>query len=175
MPAKKKQAEKKTSHILSDVFNRSIEVISDLASTTTATSMNASLTSAHYLVRFQKSSAKAGLDLISKVQDYSEKTLRKAMKEADWAPDEGKEVVDEWAKMMGSGIDEFSRVIDKSFDLVLKLIERVEKKKAAKLRADSDKTSSTPKKAKTKAKAKAKAKTTTRRKPAARKKSAASS
>lgn len=173
MAAKKKQASKSPANILSDVFNRSMEVMSDLANATAATSMNASLTSARYLVKFQKSSAKAGLDLIGKVQEYTEKTLRKAMKEAEWAPDEGKDVVEEWAKMMGSGIDEFGRVIDKSFDLVLKLIDRVEKEKKASKASEPAGASPAAKK-KTASKTKAKAKAKARRKPAAKKKSTGS-
>ncbi len=165
MATKKKQEKNKPGAIISDVFNRSVEIIGDLAGATAASSVNASLTSARYLVKFQKSSTKAGLDVVAKVQEYTEKSLRNAMQEADWAPEEGKEVVDEWARMMGSGIDEFNRVIDKSFDLVLKLIDRIEKDRKEKAKPEAKaSTSSAPKKSK--------AKSTAKRKPAAKKKSA---
>ena len=165
MATKKKQAKNKPAAIISDVFNRSIEIIGDLAGATAASSINASLTSARYLVKFQKSSAKAGLDVVAKVQEYTEKSLRNAMKEAEWAPEEGKDVVDEWAKMMGSGIDEFNRVIDKSFDLVLKLIDRIEKERKEKAKP-KETASASPAPKKSKAKPAAKPKTTAKKKSA---------
>ena len=170
MAAKKN---KKPSDVLSEVFNRTVEVMGDLAAATTSASVNTSLASARYLVKFQKSSTKAGLNLVGKVQQYTEKTLRQAMKEASWVPDEGKDVVDEWAEMMHSGIDEFGRVIDKSFDLVLKFLERVEKdaktsqtRKKASAKKGGAKTSAAKKKAAT-----APGKSTAKRKTTAKKKS----
>ena len=113
--------------MLSEVFNRTIEIMSDLTTATAAASINASLTSARSLVKFQKGTTKAGLNVVGKVQEYTEKSLRDAVKKGKWLPEEGKDVVDEWAKMMDSGINEFGKVVDKSFDLMLKYLDRVEK------------------------------------------------
>lgn len=146
--------------MLSEVFNRTVEIMSDLTTATAAASVNASLTSARSLVKFQKGATKAGLKVVGRVQEYTEKSLRDAVKKGDWLPEEGKDVVDEWATMMDSGINEFGRVVDKSFDLILKYLdhlesnEQVEKTKAkpaakkspAKKKATSKKTASKKKK-----------------------------
>ncbi|MCK5862648.1 MAG: hypothetical protein KAH38_09190, partial [Candidatus Hydrogenedentes bacterium] len=118
---------KKPGDMLAEVFNHAVEIMSDLTTVTAVASVNASLTSARRLVRFQKGTTKAGLNVVGKVQQYTEKSLREAVKDGKWLPEEGKDVVDEWAVMMDSGIDEFSRVVDKSFDLMLKYLDRIEK------------------------------------------------
>lgn len=118
---------KKPGDLLYDVFNRATEVLGDLTTATATASKTASLASAKHLVKLQKASMKAGLGLVTRVQDYTEKALRGAIKDGKWLPEEGKDVVDEWADMMDGGVKEFSRVVDKSFDLVIKYIERLEK------------------------------------------------
>ncbi len=91
---------KKPGDMLYDMFSRSMEVMADLTQATAAASMDKSLASARHLVKFQKTCTKAGLSLVRKVQDYTEKTLREAVKKGDWMPEEGKDVVDDWSKMM---------------------------------------------------------------------------
>lgn len=165
---------KKPGDMLSEVFNRTVEIMSDLTTATAAASMNASLTSARRLVKFQKGATKAGLNVVGRVQEYTEKSLRDAVKDGNWLPKEGKEVVDEWAKMMDGGIDEFGKVVDKSFDLMLTFLDRVEKEGKAKSKT-SEKKSTTPKASAKKAPARKAAakKKTAARKPAAKKKSTA--
>ena len=153
---------KKPGDVLSDVFHHAIEIMSDVTTAAAAASVNASLISVRHLVKFQKGSVMAVLKLLGKVQEYTEKSFRDAMKNGSWLPAEGKDVVDEWAKMMDSGIDEFSRVVDKSFDLMLKYLDRVEKEAKAK---------DTKEKAPAK---KSAAKKPAKRKPGTKKKSAAS-
>lgn len=150
----------KTGDILTEIFNRTVEIMSDLTTATAAASLNASFTSARRLIKFQKGATKAGLHVVEKVQDYTERSLRDAVKEGKWLPEEGKEVVDEWSSMMHSGIREFSRVVDKSFELILKYLDGVEK--------EARKNTITPTPAKTPAKesakkAKAKVKPVTRK------------
>jgi len=147
-----------------------------LTTATAAASVNASLTSARSMIKFQKGATKAGLNVVGKVQEYTEKSLRDAVKDGEWLPEEGREAVDEWAKMMDSGIEQFSRVVDKSFDLMLKYLDRVEKDKKVKITANkpavpkaSAKKATTKKAAAQKTPVKSKA---TARKPAAAKKSA---
>jgi hypothetical protein len=130
--------------MLSEVFNRTVEIMSDLTTATAAASVNASLTSARSMIKFQKGATKAGLNVVGKVQEYTEKSLRDAVKDGEWLPEEGREAVDEWAKMMDSGIEQFSRVVDKSFDLMLKYLDRVEKEGKAKSKT-SEKKSTTQK------------------------------
>jgi len=164
---------KKPQDVLSEIFHRTVEIMGDLTAATATASMNASLTSAKHLVKFQKSSTQAGLKLVGKVQDYTEKSLRDAMKDGKWLPGEGKDVVDEWAKMMDSGLDEFSRVVEKSFDLVLKYLDRVEKEakaKESKSKTGATKRASQKRAPKKSAARKTSAKKTSKRKAASKKK-----
>ena len=117
----------RTGDVLSEIFNRTVEIMSDLRTATAAASMNASFPNARRLIKFQKGATKAGLHVVEKVQDYAENSLRDAIKQDRWLPEEGKEVVDEWSSMMHSGIKEFGHVVDKSFDLMLKYLDSVEK------------------------------------------------
>ena len=126
-----------------DVFNRSVELVSDLTTASAAAAMNAPLTSARSLVKFQKGVTHTGLNLVGKVKEYTEKSLRTKLEEDKLLPEEAGEVVDEWAKMMDSGLSEFSKVVDKSYEQMLKYLERVEKetgKKETKLKTAAEKT-----------------------------------
>ncbi len=158
----------KASDFLVDAFNRSFEVMHDLTRATCETSKDASIASARYMVKFQKSSVKAGLGLVGKTQKVTEKSLRDALKKGKWLPRESREVVDEWSQMMKSGLDEFGRVTDKSFELLLRFLDRVEKEHHDKLEKE-EKAASKPAARKTATTASAKAKTA-KRKPAAKKK-----
>ncbi len=115
------------SDFLAEALNRSFEVIHDITRATCDRSADASITGARYLVKFQQSSVKAGLGLVAKAQKVTEKSLRDAMKKGKWLPGESRDIVEEWSRMMKSGVDEFTRVTDKSFELLLQFLDRVEK------------------------------------------------
>ncbi len=115
------------SDFLAEALNRSFEVIHDITRATCDSSADASITGARYLVKFQQSSVKAGLGLVAKAQKVTEKSLRDAMKKDKWLPGESRDIIEEWSRMMKSGVDEFTRVTDKSFELLLQFLDRVEK------------------------------------------------
>lgn len=147
MATRKESASRKQSvEFLPEILRKSLEIMGDLALATGAASVDASVSSARHLIKFQRGSVKAGLGLISKVRDYTEKSLHEAVKEGKWLPGEGREVIDEWSAMMKSGVDEFSRVTDKSFELLLNYLDRLEKEKAGKMTLKAKKTSATSKK-----------------------------
>lgn len=143
---KESATKKKSGDFLPEMLRKSLEIMGDLALATGAASVDASISSARHLVKFQRGSVKAGLGLISKVRDYTEKSLHEAVKDGKWLPGEGREVIDEWSGMMKSGVDEFSRVTDKSFELLLNYLDRIEKEKTAKVTPKGEKTSATSKK-----------------------------
>lgn len=130
--SKKNDAMTGVSDLLSEILGRSLEAMRDFSVTTSGASVDASLSGARRLVKFQRSSVKAGLALVAKVQKYTEKSLHAAAKEGKWLPREGKEAVEDWSNMMKSGVEEFTRVTDKSFELLLTYLDRVEKEKKAK-------------------------------------------
>ena len=165
----------KASDFLVDALNRSFEVMHDITRATCETSADASIASARYLVKFQQSSVKAGLGLISKAQKITEKSLRDAMKKGKWLPKESREVVEEWSHMMKAGVDEFTRVNDKSFELLLRFLDRVEKEHRDKMEKEEKKVSKTVPQKKTvaarkKTVASSAKKTSAKRKPTAKKK-----
>ncbi len=128
MAAKKGGAPQTTaSDFLAEAFNRSVGVLHDITQATCETSADASLASARYLVKFQQSSVKAGLGLVAKAQKVTEKSLHDAVKKGKWLPGEGRDIIEEWSCMMKSGVDEFTRVTEKSFGLLLQFLDRVEK------------------------------------------------
>lgn len=152
--------------LLSEILSRSLEVMRDLSAAASTASEEASVAGARHLVKFQRSTLKVGLELVSKAQKYSEKTLHGAVKEGKWLPREGKEVVEDWSNMMKSGVEELTRVTDKSFEMLLNYLDRVEKEKRA---GASKKALRTPRPAGS-ASAPVK-KTPAKRKPAAKKRS----
>jgi len=137
---------KQSVEFLPEILRKSLEIMGDLALATGAASVDASVSSARHLIKFQRGSVKAGLGLISKVRDYTEKSLHEAVREGKWLPTEGREVIDEWSAMMKSGVDEFSRVTDKSFELLLNYLDRLEKGKPVKVTPKTKPTSATSKK-----------------------------
>lgn len=133
------------------------------------------------VVEFQKSTFDNAIDALGKLQKRSNKMISRVVKEASWMPGEGKEVVDDWVKMMEDARSDFKKTSDKSFDLVIKYLKRVErevgksptkKKKAAAKRKSARK--KTTKRKSTKKKP-AKRKASTRRKSSAASKKPASS
>ena len=171
MATKKKSSLAGAADLLPEILKRSLETLGEVSLATASASAEASIASARHMVKFQRAGVKAGMGLVSKVQKFTEKSLHDAVKDGKWLPKEGKEVVDEWSKTMKSGVDEFSRVTDKSFDLLLNFLDRVEKDQKAKSseKKQSASKSSTAKTATSASKKKAPAK----RKTAAKKKSAA--
>ena len=67
------------------------------------------------------------IDALGKLQKRSDKMVRRTVKDADWIPGEGKDVVEEWVSTMEKARAEFKKATDKSFDLLLKYLKRLEK------------------------------------------------
>lgn len=162
------------SNFLGEFLGQSMDVLGGLMKATTAASAEASFTSAKRLVKFQKLSAQVGLSFVRKVQDFTGKGLRAASEKGDWLPKEAHKIVDEWDHMLAGGVKEFTRVMDKSFDLLLEGLERIEKEHKKK-DAPKEPAAAVKKAPAKKATAKAKAGSAKKaaRKPAARSKSAA--
>ena len=136
------------------------------------------------LVDFQQKTFDGTFKLIKQFQSHSEKAVKDMAHKAEWMPEEGKEVVDEWVNTLRRGSAEFQKVVDKSFDLFENYLERVKeegggasdtkagRKEKAKAKAKPKAKLKSKAKADDKPKTKAKAKTKTGAKKAAKKKSA---
>jgi hypothetical protein len=131
------------------------------------------------VVDFQKTTFDNTFKVITQLQEQSEKIVTSMLNDADWMPKEGKAVVKEWTNLLKSARRDFEKTVDRSFDLISDLLERVgdakpakKKKAAAKKKTAAKKKPAAKKKAAAKKPA-AKKKATAKKKPAAKKKTAA--
>lgn len=79
------------------------------------------------LLRLEHRGLSNAIKGVGSVQARAEKMVRSTVNKATWLPAEGKDVVAEWVKMLHSGRVEFQKTIDKSFALLLKYLDRLEK------------------------------------------------
>jgi len=119
------------------------------------------------VVDFQKTTFDNVYKAIAKVQEKSENAVSGMLHDSGWLPGEGKAVVKEWVHLMRSSRADFSKTVDKSFDLITDYLKRVEaegkkaKKKTAGKKAPAKKAAAkkaAPKKAPAKKKVAAKKK-----------------
>jgi hypothetical protein len=85
-----------------------------------------SLDAAQRLVRAQQKAFDATLKAIARLQDQSEKAVRKAVGKAEWMPKEGKALVDEWINAVHGGRTGFQETVEKSFGLVGEFLTRAQ-------------------------------------------------
>lgn len=123
----KKPGVANVSNFLGEFMAQSMDVLGDLMKATATASSEATFASARRLVKLQRLSAEVGLGFVQKVHQYTGKGLRAACEEGDWLPKEARKIIDEWDHMLAGGVKEFARVADKSFDLLLEGLDRIEK------------------------------------------------
>lgn len=80
------------------------------------------------LIKVQRSAFDRTLKLLAQVQKQSDKLLKDHVEEAAWMPAEGRDIIKEWNRTLNDGRAEFQKTVDKSYDLLRMLFERVEKK-----------------------------------------------
>ncbi|NLN91762.1 MAG: histone H1-like repetitive region-containing protein [Candidatus Hydrogenedens sp.] len=158
---------------MSDFFNRSMDMAGDALESGSSASKDLSFAGAKRLLEIQKSAMKTGLSMMSKANGHVDKIVAEKLKEQEWMPEEGKECIDEWTEMLDSGLTEFSRVVDSSFEKMLQLVERSSKKKAPAKKAAAKKPAAKKATAKKAPAKKAVAKKATAKKAASKKSAAA--
>lgn len=84
------------------------------------------LKTAQGMMQLQQKTFDGTIKLIAQLQDQTEKAVKDAVTGSQWLPKEGKAVVDEWIKTIHSGRVRFQQTVDKSFDLVLDYLKRVQ-------------------------------------------------
>lgn len=113
------------------------------------------------VVEFQKTAFDNTVDTLGRLQKRSDRMISRAVKDVSWVPAEGKEVVEEWITTMEKARVEFKKSTDKSFNLLLKYLKRLEKgspKKKAAAKTKKKAARKKPAKRKVASKRKAKAK-----------------
>ena len=99
------------------------------------------------VIEFQKATIGNSINLIGKAQEQTGRILHDLLKNAAWVPSEGREVVDEWNGTMKRARQDFKRTSDKSFDLIVDYLERVQERADSKAPKAAQKTKARPKKA----------------------------
>ena len=67
------------------------------------------------------------IDALGRIQDQTGKAMHDALKNSGWVPGEAKQVIEEWRDTGKKGRDDFRKATDKSFDLIAKYLDRVQK------------------------------------------------
>lgn len=63
----------------------------------------------------QKAAFNNGYNGMEMVREQSEKMLSMSLEQAAWLPEEGKRVIDEWAKAYQKGCEAFKKTVDANF------------------------------------------------------------
>ena len=73
---------------------------------------------AKQMIDFYKSTFDNTFSAMVMLQEQTEKTLKAALDQATWLPEEGKKVLDEWVNAYKKGREEFKKVVDENFKKV---------------------------------------------------------
>jgi polyhydroxyalkanoate synthesis regulator phasin len=70
------------------------------------------------LIEFQKTTVDNSFNALKMVQEQTEKIARSFLDQANWLPEEGKKVVDQWMNAYKKGQDDYKKVVDENFKKV---------------------------------------------------------
>lgn len=82
------------------------------------------------IVDFQKTTFDNTAKVVGSIQDQTEKMLLEIVSRSSWMPKEAKTVVHEWIRMAKRSRADFTKTMDKSFDLIGDYIKRLEESEA---------------------------------------------
>ena len=81
---------------------------------------------AQKVLQLQESTFDGTFKLITQIQGQCEKAVREYVGSAEWLPEEGKAVVEEWVKTIHNGRVSFQKTVQKSFGLLDDYFARVQ-------------------------------------------------
>jgi hypothetical protein len=70
------------------------------------------------LMDFQKTTVDNSFNAMKMVQEQTEKIARSFLDQANWLPEEGKKVVDQWVSAYKKGQEDYKKVVDENFKKV---------------------------------------------------------
>jgi len=73
---------------------------------------------AKQMIEFNKSSFDNTFTAMVLLQEQAEKMVNSFMEQANWLPEEGRNILDEWLATYKKGRDEFKKTVDESFQKV---------------------------------------------------------
>jgi len=78
------------------------------------------------LVDFERTTFDTAAKLLGSINQQSEKALRHVVSNTSWMPKEGQKLVEEWQRTLRHSLKDFTKTVDKSFDLLSKYLARVQ-------------------------------------------------
>ena len=76
------------------------------------------------LIDFEKTTFDSAATLFAALNDRSEKAVCRAVSNASWMPKEGQKLVEEWQRTLRNSLKDFTKSVDKSFDLLSNYLAR---------------------------------------------------
>jgi polyhydroxyalkanoate synthesis regulator phasin len=70
------------------------------------------------MLDFQKSTVDNSFNALKMVQEQTEKIARSFLDQANWLPEEGKKVVDQWVTAYKKGQEDYKKAMDDNFKKV---------------------------------------------------------
>ena len=77
------------------------------------------------LVKVQQVAVAKAFKIAAKVQQHADSLIKDQTQAAPWLPPEGKDIINEWSRMLGDGREEFQKTVDKSYSLLCGYLDRV--------------------------------------------------
>lgn len=78
------------------------------------------------LITFEKTTFENAAKLLASINDQSERAIRGVLSNASWVPKEGQEFIREWQRTLRNSLKDFTKTVDKSFDLMSRYVERMQ-------------------------------------------------
>ena len=95
---------------------------------------------------FEKTTFDNTFKLIDKLQKQTETLVKTYVGKAEWMPEEGRAMVQDWTRMLQSNRREFLKTVDKSFEYMTQYVRRLEEKPQAAKPRSAKLVGATPKK-----------------------------
>jgi hypothetical protein len=70
------------------------------------------------VIDFQKSSIDNSFDAMKIIQEQTEKATDALLSQANWIPEDGKKVLNQWYHAYKKGADDFKKIVDDNFHKV---------------------------------------------------------
>jgi polyhydroxyalkanoate synthesis regulator phasin len=81
------------------------------------------------MIDFQKSTVDNSFSALKMVQEQTEKMARSLLDQANWLPEEGKKVVDQWVNAYKKGQEDYKKAVDDNFKKVEDYFKSLDKEK----------------------------------------------
>ncbi|HNY65943.1 MAG TPA: hypothetical protein PKM41_10935 [Deltaproteobacteria bacterium] len=81
------------------------------------------------LIEFQKTTIDNSFNAMKMIQEQTEKIARSFIDQANWLPEDGKKVLDQWVNAYKKGQENYKKAVDENFKKVEEYFASLEKAK----------------------------------------------